>query len=61
MCNGGVLIYQMHSTISMLFIHDITRNIWLIENGWRVMRFWNFEVKDEMERCISDFKALIAK
>src|SRR5476651_1089906 len=29
--------------------HDITRNIWLIEQGWKVIRFWNFEIKEERE------------
>ena len=36
--------------------HDITRNIWLIESGWRIIRFWNFELKEQMERCIRDVK-----
>lgn len=31
--------------------HDITRNIFLIENGWKVIRFWNFEIKNEIEQC----------
>jgi hypothetical protein len=39
--------------------HDITRNMWLIENGWKVMRFWNFEVKEEMERCVEEVKELL--
>lgn len=39
--------------------HDITRNMWLIENGWKVMRFWNFEVKEEMEQCIVDVQSLL--
>jgi very-short-patch-repair endonuclease len=41
--------------------HDITRNIWLIENGWRVIRFWNFEIKDELKRCREIVKAWISK
>lgn len=39
--------------------HDITRNIWLIESGWKVMRFWNFEVKEEMKRCLDDVKSFL--
>lgn len=43
----------------LLWPHDLTRNIWLIENGWRIIRFWNFEVKNEMDRCMQDVKALL--
>jgi hypothetical protein len=39
--------------------HDITRNIWLIENGWKVIRFWNFEVNDELQRCLDEVTDLI--
>ncbi len=45
----------------LLWPHDITRNIWLIENGWCVMRFWNFEIRDDLERCIRDVRELIGK
>jgi hypothetical protein len=38
----------------LIWPHDITRNMWLIENGWRVIRFWNFEIKRDMERCVKD-------
>ena len=40
---------------------DLTRNFWLNENGWKVIRFWTFEVKDEMEKCIRQVKELIGK
>lgn len=41
--------------------HDITRNIWLIENGWRIIRFWNFEIKDDMNRSIKDVREFLLK
>ena len=40
--------------------HDITRNIWLIDNGWSVMRFWNFEIKEDRERCVADVKSFVS-
>jgi very-short-patch-repair endonuclease len=40
--------------------HDITRNVWLIESGWKVIRFWNFEVKDELERCLDQTRDLLS-
>jgi len=43
----------------LLWPHDISRNIWLIDNGWRIIRFWNFEIKNEMERCVDDVKSFI--
>jgi hypothetical protein len=43
----------------LLWPHDITRNMWLIENGWRVIRFWNFEVKKDLNRCINDIKNIL--
>lgn len=39
--------------------HDITRNVWLIENRWKIIRFWNFEVKNEMDRCIQVVKDVL--
>lgn len=44
----------------LLWPHDINRNIWLIENGWRIIRFWNFEVKNELDRCVEDVKEFIS-
>jgi hypothetical protein len=43
----------------LLWPHDITRNMWLIENGWRVIRFWNFEIKRDMERCVGDVESVL--
>lgn len=41
----------------LIWPHDITRNLWLIENGWQVIRFWNFEIKRDMDRCVQDVKS----
>lgn len=43
----------------LLWPHDITRNMWLIENGWQVIRFWNFEVKHDLERCLQDVRGIL--
>lgn len=41
--------------------HDITRNIWLIENGWKIIRFWNFAVKDNLNHCLQDVRVWISE
>lgn len=33
---------------------DITRNMWLIENGWQVMRVWNKEISDDLDKCVKE-------
>ncbi len=43
----------------LLWPHDIMRNMWLIENGWKIIRFWNFEIKNSMKRCIKDVEDII--
>ncbi len=40
----------------LIWPHDITRNMWLIENGWQVIRFWNFEIKQDLDRCVREVK-----
>jgi hypothetical protein len=40
----------------LIWPHDITRNIWLIENGWRIIRFWNEEIRKNMDRCVQDVR-----
>lgn len=40
--------------------HDITRNIFLIDNGWRIIRFWNFEIRNDMEQCLKIIKHWIS-
>lgn len=43
----------------LLWPHDITRNMWLIENGWQIIRFWNFEIKRDLNRCIQVIKDIL--
>lgn len=43
----------------LLWPHDINRNIYLIEQGWKIIRFWNFEIKNSMKRCIQDIEEII--
>lgn len=43
----------------LLWPHDITRNMYLIDNGWRIIRFWNFEIKNAMNRCIKDVEDIL--
>lgn len=38
----------------LIWPKDITRNLWLIENGWEIMRVWNFEVRDDSKRIIKE-------
>lgn len=45
----------------LLWPHDITRNIYLIDNGWSIVRLWNFQIKDNMKECISLIKSLLAR
>lgn len=45
----------------LLWPKDITRNIWLIEKGWKVIRFWNGEVSQNLNRCIKDIKEWLEK
>ena len=45
----------------LLWPKDITRNIWLIEKGWHVIRFWNTQVQKDMKRCIREVKEWIGK
>lgn len=43
----------------LLWGRDITRNIYLIETGWQIIRFWNFEIKDDMSQCLELIQSLI--
>ena len=39
-----------------LLWRDQLRNMRLIELGWDVKRFWVYEVRDDLERCVSEVK-----
>lgn len=43
----------------LLWPHDITRNIWLIENGWKVMRLWNIQITANLSGCIKEINEWI--
>lgn len=45
----------------LLWPKDITRNIWLIEKGWNVVRFWNFQIRDDMDGCIQELKDVMKR
>ena len=36
---------------------DQLRNMRLIEQGWDVKRFWVYEIRDDLERCIEEIKS----
>jgi hypothetical protein len=38
----------------LIWPHDITRNIWLIENGWSIMRLWNIQIHRNLPGCIQE-------
>lgn len=41
--------------------HDTTRDAWLTERGWRVMRFWNNEVMSNMDGVLSAIAQALAE
>jgi len=43
----------------LLWPRDINRNMWLIEKGWRIIRFWNAQVRDDLEMCLEEVKSFI--
>jgi very-short-patch-repair endonuclease len=43
----------------LIWPHDITRNIWLIENGWKVMRLWNMQINHDLKTCIQEIQEWI--
>ncbi len=44
-----------------LCLRDQLRNQRLIELGWEVKRFWVYEVRDELERCVGWLKDWVAQ
>jgi very-short-patch-repair endonuclease len=44
-----------------LCLRDQLRNQRLIELGWDVKRFWVYEVRDELDKCVSNLKNWVAK
>jgi len=37
-------------------IDDLERDLALIANGWTVLRFWVYELREDMDKCISEIK-----
>ncbi len=35
-------------------MEDIRRDQMLISAGWKVKRFWVYELREDMERCVKD-------
>lgn len=44
-----------------LFLKDQLRNQRLIELGWDVQRFWVYELRDELQRCVRRVEDWVAK
>ena len=40
--------------------NDLMRDHRLIGMGWKVKRFWVYELRDDIERCVDEVKALVA-
>lgn len=38
---------------------DLQRDQVLIANGWKILRFWVYELREDMERCLEKIKATI--
>lgn len=52
-CNKN-LLFCIRYHEELLWPQDITRNIWLIENGWKVMRLWNTQIRNDLTKCIQE-------
>lgn len=50
---------QFHE--ELLWPHDVTRNIWLIENGWQIMRLWNIQITKDLPSCIKEIAEWIGR
>lgn len=44
-----------------LIWRDQLRNMRLIEQGWDVKRFWVYEIRDDLERCIDEVQKWIKR
>jgi hypothetical protein len=53
---GGHLDWCVRYHEELLWPKDISRNIWLIEKGWRVMRIWNAEIERDMNKTIASIR-----
>jgi hypothetical protein len=44
----------------LLWPKDITRNIWLIERGWKVIRFWNTQIQKDIKKCAEEAREFLS-
>lgn len=44
----------------LLWPHDITRNIFLIEQGYKIIRFWNRQIQNNLSTCVKEIKELVS-
>jgi very-short-patch-repair endonuclease len=56
---GGHTDWCIRYHEELLWPKDITRNMWLIEKGWKIMRFWNVQIRDDMEKSLKEVKEWI--
>ncbi len=40
---------------------DIRRDQALIANGWTILRFWVYELREDMDRCVEEIKHMIGR
>lgn len=40
----------------LIWPHDITRTIFLIDNGWKIIRFWNTQIHGNLTKCVGEIK-----
>lgn len=43
----------------LLWPKDITRNIFLLEKGWKVIRFWNTQIQKDMKHCAEEAREFL--
>ncbi len=43
----------------LLWPKDITRNIFLLEKGWKVIRFWNTQIQKNRQQCVQEVREFL--
>jgi DNA mismatch endonuclease (patch repair protein) len=46
--------------IARTLVRDRIANQTLADLGWTVLRFWDFEVEDDLDRCVEEVVAAVA-
>ena len=39
-------------------IEDLERDLVLVANGWKILRFWVYELREDMEACVEEVKRI---